>query len=280
MPKDIERLLSAPVWRAFDVDDQGRILAGTDDSGSIQLVEIEPGGGRTPLTALPGACSGRYLPGRRMVVVEHDQGGDEMHQLSMMALDPIPDAPLLLEGLTPLAHDPQFFHNLLTVGPDWVAYSCNRRNSVDFDLLVATSVIEVGVDVPNATVIGIEGADRFGLAQLHQFRGRVGRGAHQSHCLLFTEDDDPSGRARLRALIEHQDGFELAEIDLRLRGSGDPYGLRQHGFPEMRVGDLLDDGLRERARAAAERVLARDPGLKDPTLRNGIRGYQVVFEFD
>ncbi len=150
----------------------------------------------------------------------------------------------------------------------------------DFDLLVATSVIEVGVDVPNATVIGIEGADRFGLAQLHQFRGRVGRGAHQSHCLLFTEDDDPSGRARLRALIEHQDGFELAEIDLRLRGSGDPYGLRQHGFPEMRVGDLLDDGLRERARAAAERVLARDPGLKDPTLRNGIRGYQVVFEFD
>ncbi|MHB1575313.1 MAG: alpha/beta hydrolase family protein [Candidatus Dormibacteria bacterium] len=137
MPKDIERLLSAPVWRAFDVDDQGRILAGTDESGSIQLVEIEPGGGRTPLTALPGACSGRYLPGRRMVVVEHDQGGDEMHQLSMMALDPIPDAPLLLEGLTPLAHDPQFFHNLLTVGPDWVAYSCNRRNSVDFDLLVA-----------------------------------------------------------------------------------------------------------------------------------------------
>jgi ATP-dependent DNA helicase RecG len=149
-----------------------------------------------------------------------------------------------------------------------------------FDLLVATSVIEVGVDVPNATVIGIEGADRFGLAQLHQFRGRVGRGAHQSHCLLFTDDDDPSGRARLRALIEHQDGFELAEIDLRLRGSGDPYGLRQHGFPEMRVGDLLDDGLRERARAAAERVLARDPNLKDPTLRNGIRGYQVVFEFD
>ena len=149
-----------------------------------------------------------------------------------------------------------------------------------FDLLVATSVIEVGVDVPNATVIGIEGADRFGLAQLHQFRGRVGRGAHQSHCLLFTEDDDPAGRARLRALIEHHDGFELAEIDLRLRGSGDPYGLRQHGFPEMRVGDLLDDGLRERARAAAERVLARDPTLKDPTLRNGIRDYQVVFEFD
>lgn len=150
----------------------------------------------------------------------------------------------------------------------------------EFDLLVATSVIEVGVDVPNATVIGIEGADRFGLAQLHQFRGRVGRGEHQSYCLLFADDGEPSGRARLQALMEHQDGFELAEIDLRLRGSGDPYGLRQHGFPEMRVGDLLDDGLRERARAAAERVLAGDPNLTDPTLRNGIKGYQVVFEFD
>ncbi len=150
----------------------------------------------------------------------------------------------------------------------------------EFDLLVATSVIEVGVDVPNATVIGIEGADRFGLAQLHQFRGRVGRGEHQSYCLLFADDEEPSGKARLQALMEHQDGFELAEIDLRLRGSGDPYGLRQHGFPEMRVGDLLDDGLRERARAAAERVLAGDPNLTDPTLRNGIKGYQVVFEFD
>ncbi len=150
----------------------------------------------------------------------------------------------------------------------------------DFDLLVATSVIEVGVDIPNATVIGIEGADRFGLAQLHQFRGRVGRGEHQAHCLLFAEGEDPGARRRLQALIDHQDGFELAEVDLRLRGSGDPYGLLQHGFPEMRVGDLLDDGLRERARAAAERVLSSDPTLHDPTLRVGIKGYQVVFEFD
>ena len=149
-----------------------------------------------------------------------------------------------------------------------------------FDLLVATSVIEVGVDIPNATVIGIEDADRFGLAQLHQFRGRVGRGEHESHCLLFVEASDPGARRRLEALLDHQDGFALAEIDLRLRGAGDPYGLRQHGFPEMRVGDLLDDGLRERARTAAERVLAADPKLSDPVLRRGIHGYQVVFEFD
>ena len=149
-----------------------------------------------------------------------------------------------------------------------------------FDLLVATSVIEVGVDIPNATVIGIEDADRFGLAQLHQFRGRVGRGEHDSHCLLFVGAADPGARRRLEALISHQDGFALAEIDLRLRGAGDPYGLRQHGFPEMRVGDLLDDGLRERARRAAELVLVADPKLADPVLRRGIHGYQVVFEFD
>lgn len=150
----------------------------------------------------------------------------------------------------------------------------------EHDLLVATSVIEVGVDMPNASFIGIEGAGRFGLAQLHQFRGRVGRGEHQSHCLLFVEEREPGEEARLRALIDHPDGFELAEADLRLRGAGDPYGLRQHGFPEMRVGDLLDEGLRERARAAAERVLRDDPDLRDPVLRRGIRGYHVVFEFD
>lgn len=150
-----------------------------------------------------------------------------------------------------------------------------------FDLLVATSVVEVGVDVPNATFIGIEDAGHFGLAQLHQLRGRVGRGAHRSQCLLFLgEDEDQTARARLQALVDNNDGFDLAEIDLRLRGAGDPYGLRQHGFPEMRVGDLLDEGLRERARSAAERVLAGDPELTDSVLRRGIRGYRVVFEFD
>ena len=150
----------------------------------------------------------------------------------------------------------------------------------EFDILVATSIIEVGVDVPNATVMGIEDADRFGLAQLHQFRGRIGRGPFPSHCLLFAESAEPGARSRLQALVDHQDGFELAEIDLRQRGAGEPYGLRQHGLPEMRVGDLLDEGLRRRARSAAEALLDRDPELRDQGLRRQMRHYQVVFEFD
>ena len=150
----------------------------------------------------------------------------------------------------------------------------------DHDILVATSIIEVGVDVPNATVMGIEDAERFGLAQLHQFRGRIGRGPYPSHCLLFAESDDPTARTRLQALVDHRDGFELAEIDLRQRGAGEPYGLRQHGLPEMRVGDLLDEGLRKRARSAGEVLLDRDPELRDQRLRGQMKHYQVVFEFD
>lgn len=136
MAGDLERLLSVNSWRALDVDDQGRILAATDESGSFQLVEITSEGERRPLTALPGACSGRYLVGRRAVIVEHDQGGDERHQLSILELDPPPAGPVGLADLKPLVHDPRFFHNLLQVGREWVAYSSNRRNSVDFDLLV------------------------------------------------------------------------------------------------------------------------------------------------
>jgi ATP-dependent DNA helicase RecG len=148
------------------------------------------------------------------------------------------------------------------------------------DILVATSVIEVGVDIPNATVMAIEGAERFGLAQLHQFRGRVGRGPDQSYCRLFFEGEDPAGRSRLQALVDHTDGFEVAEMDLKWRKAGDPYGLRQHGIPEMRVGDLLNEELRQRARSAAEALLDRDPELRDPLIRREMRNYQVVFEFD
>jgi ATP-dependent DNA helicase RecG len=131
------------------------------------------------------------------------------------------------------------------------------------DILVATSVIEVGIDVPNATVMMIEGADRFGLAQLHQFRGRVGRGAHQSYCLLLT--DDERGDNRLSAMVESDDGFVLAERDLELRGPGDFLGTRQSGLPELSwLSDSFDTRLLDQARTAAEGLLADDPHLSRP----------------
>jgi ATP-dependent DNA helicase RecG len=129
------------------------------------------------------------------------------------------------------------------------------------DVLVATSVIEVGIDVPNATVMLVEDADRYGISQLHQLRGRIGRGAHDSICLLFGSKESP----RLRALAAHADGFELAEIDLELRGEGELVGTRQHGEAEYRVASLPgDSSLLERARTWAEEVVAADPNLAEP----------------
>jgi ATP-dependent DNA helicase RecG len=129
------------------------------------------------------------------------------------------------------------------------------------DVLVATSVIEVGIDVPNASVMIVEAAERYGLSQLHQLRGRIGRGPHASACILFGEPKLP----RLQALAEHRDGFALANIDLELRGHGDLFGTRQHGESLLRVARLPEDeGLLERARARAEELLDRDPEVEAP----------------
>jgi ATP-dependent DNA helicase RecG len=129
------------------------------------------------------------------------------------------------------------------------------------DVLVATTVIEVGIDVPNATVMLVEDAERYGISQLHQLRGRIGRGEHPSVCLLL----GPRNARRLRALVEHSDGFELAEIDLELRGEGELAGTRQHGQTEPGVASLPQDAaLLERAHAWAERLLAADPALVAP----------------
>ncbi len=129
------------------------------------------------------------------------------------------------------------------------------------DVLVATTVVEVGIDVPNATVMLVENAERYGISQLHQLRGRIGRGEHPSLCLLF----GPRNARRLRALAEHSDGFELAEIDLQLRGEGELAGTRQHGQAEPRVAVLPEDAeLLERARAWAQRLLTVDPALAAP----------------
>jgi ATP-dependent DNA helicase RecG len=147
-------------------------------------------------------------------------------------------------------------------------------------ILVATSVVEVGIDVPNASVMLIEGAERFGLAQLHQFRGRVGRGAHAAFCLLFTDLEDPENLQRLQAVMTHHSGFELAEIDLRLRGMGELYGERQHGF-DLKVADLFDLQLVKEAREEAMRVLDADPSLaRDVPLRRRLTSYRRVFALD
>ncbi|HET7102402.1 MAG TPA: helicase-related protein, partial [Terriglobia bacterium] len=130
------------------------------------------------------------------------------------------------------------------------------------DVLVATTVIEVGVDVPNATVMVIEHAERFGLAQLHQLRGRVGRGAAKSYCILVTGSRiSPLGEERLNAMVNTQDGFELAELDLNMRGPGEFFGTRQSGLPEFRVVNLLRDRkLLELAKLEAARFVNAGPG--------------------
>jgi len=134
----------------------------------------------------------------------------------------------------------------------------------EIQILVATSVVEVGIDVPNATVMVVQEAHRFGLAQLHQFRGRVGRGAEQSYCILLAEGASAVGQQRLQALTATDDGFKLAEEDLRLRGPGEFWGTRQSGVPELTVAGVGDARVIEEARGAAERVVATDPDLTQP----------------
>ena len=130
--------------------------------------------------------------------------------------------------------------------------------------LVATTVIEVGIDVPNANLMLIESAERFGLAQLHQLRGRIGRGAHKSYCILLSSKlEEPEAREKLEVLCAHHNGFEIAEADLRLRGPGDLLGTAQSGLPPIRIGDLLaDTDLMVLAREQAQAILARDPRLE------------------
>ena len=135
----------------------------------------------------------------------------------------------------------------------------------ELDVLVSTTVIEVGVDVPNAALMVVENADRFGLSQLHQLRGRVGRGRHQSYCVLVTATRNPDSRERLRVLSKTNDGFKIAEEDLRLRGPGDFFGERQHGLPQLSIADLTGDmRVLKQAQGAAEELLRSDPDLSRP----------------
>jgi len=134
----------------------------------------------------------------------------------------------------------------------------------ELDILVSTPVVEVGIDVANATVMMIDGADRFGLAQLHQFRGRVGRGEHKSYCILMSDSASETAKERLSALARIHDGFQLAEVDLELRGPGDFFGTRQSGLPSLKMAHITDRELLELARNEATRLMEEDPELKAP----------------
>ena len=153
--------------------------------------------------------------------------------------------------------------------------------SGEADILVATTVVEVGVDVPNAALIIVENADRFGLSQLHQLRGRVGRGKHKSYCLLFEGAAGTVSRERLGIMRATNDGFKIAEEDLKLRGPGDFFGSRQHGLPEMRIANLATDMLvLSQAQKAADEVLNADPELKSPENRKLAEQISKLFKIN
>jgi ATP-dependent DNA helicase RecG len=157
-----------------------------------------------------------------------------------------------------------------------------RFKAHEIDVLVSTTVIEVGIDVPNAGAIVIEDADRFGLAQLHQLRGRVGRGQHASYCILIAAPKTETGRARMEAMTATRDGFKIAEEDLRLRGPGEFLGTRQSGLPEFFIADVVrDTDILVETREAASALIESDPALELPehgSLKRAMEHARALYE--
>jgi ATP-dependent DNA helicase RecG len=179
------------------------------------------------------------------------------------------EAASLDEAYESLAHGPLeafrlgLLHGRMTSPAKLAAMDAFRKGETQ--VLVATTVVEVGVDVPNATLMAIETGERFGLAQLHQLRGRVSRGAQAGFCCVFSETANEETRLRLEAFVGTSDGFKLAELDFELRGPGDLLGTRQHGLPPLRIADLVRDAqVLEEARRDAQQLVAVDPGLALP----------------
>jgi ATP-dependent DNA helicase RecG len=179
------------------------------------------------------------------------------------------EAASLDEAYESLAHGPLeafrlgLLHGRMNSAAKQAAMDSFRKGEIQ--VLVATTVVEVGVDVSNATLMTIEAGERFGLAQLHQLRGRVSRGAQAGFCCVFSDAENEQAKKRLEAFVGTTDGFNLAEIDFELRGPGDLLGTRQHGLPPLRIADLTRDvAVLEEARRDAQQLVALDPGLTRP----------------
>lgn len=221
----IREFLELRTWTVFDVDDSGRVLAGHDGSGSLQLVEVEPDGARTTLTALPGACSGRYVVGERAVVVQHDDGGNERVQLSLLSVDPPPADPVGMDDLAPLVRDPDHLHTLVDVAPGTVTYSTNRRNEIDFDVVVRSLsdgsevvayddggyVVEVSVEGVTAvvTVMSLQpGSTQVRLGEGAAYRDVTSAHDHARHDLSVL----PSPDATWMLVVHHVDGGDTLAL--------------------------------------------------------------------
>jgi ATP-dependent DNA helicase RecG len=202
--------------------------------------------------------------GRQAYVVVPQVEGDGLEDVKSVAkeLKRLGDGPLRGLRLAPL-------HGQMSADEKQATMAAFRGREID--VLIATTVIEVGIDVPNATVMLIDNAERFGLSQLHQLRGRVGRGQHMSYCLLLSDATTENAEARLNAMTRTTDGFAIAEMDLQLRGPGQFFGTRQHGLPEFKMADLTQElALLQLAREDALGILERDPRLSAP-VHHGLR---------